>query len=195
MPEPANLNLQALADLYRRLLIEIGEDPERAALKRTPMRAAAALREMTRGYDQTVATVLNGAIFSEEFDDMVIVRDIEFYSLCEHHLVPFFGRAHVGYLPKGKIVGLSKIARLVEMFSRRLQVQERMTHEIAHALNDTLEPRGVAVMIEAQHLCMMMRGVEKQSAKMVTSAVLGLFRDRPATRQEFIDLIRGNGAR
>jgi len=139
---------------------------------------------------QDVATVLNKAIFEEEYDDMIIVRDIEFYSLCEHHLVPFFGKCHVGYLPDGRIVGLSKIARLVEMFSRRLQVQERLTHEIAHALEEAIQPRGVAVVMQARHLCMMMRGVEKQGSQMVTSAVLGAFRERDRTREEFMALLR-----
>jgi GTP cyclohydrolase I len=140
-----------------------------------------------------VETVLNQAVFSEEFDDMVIVRDIEMYSLCEHHLVPFFGSVSVGYLPQGKILGLSKIARVVDMFSRRLQVQERLTHQIAHAINDAIEPRGVAVVVEAKHLCMMSRGVEKQHSSMVTSCVLGAFREDHATRQEFMELLRGNG--
>jgi len=182
-----------LQELYRQILIEIGEDPDREGLARTPARAAQALRDFTRGYGQDVSTVLNRAIFSEEYDDMVIVRDIEMYSLCEHHLVPFYGCVNVGYLPQGKIVGLSKIARVVDMFARRLQVQERLTHEIAHALNDAIEPRGVAVVIQARHLCMMSRGVEKQHSSMVTSCVLGAFRDDHSTRQEFMELVRGNG--
>ena len=176
--------------LYRGLIEAIGEDPDREGLRQTPKRAAEALRFFTKGYGQDVPTVLNNAIFQEQYDDMVIVRDIEFYSLCEHHLVPFFGRCHVGYLPGGKIVGLSKIARLVEMFSRRLQVQERLTHEIAHALEEAIQPRGVAVVMQARHLCMMMRGVEKQNSQMVTSAVLGAFRDRQRTRDEFMALLR-----
>ncbi len=179
-----------LAELYRQLLIEIGEDPDREGLAKTPERAARALRDFTRGYQQDVPTVLNQAIFSEQFEDMVVVRNIELYSLCEHHLVPFFGSAHVGYLPNGRIVGLSKIARLVEMFSRRLQVQERLTHEIAHALQGAIEPRGVAVVIEAKHLCMMSRGVEKQHSSMITSCVLGEFRENRATREEFFNLVR-----
>jgi GTP cyclohydrolase I len=182
-----------LADLeghYRALLEAIGEDPEREGLLKTPQRAAEAFRYFTKGYRQDVATVLNKAIFEEEYDDMVIVKDIEFYSLCEHHLVPFFRKCHVGYLPGGKIVGLSKIARLVEMFSRRLQVQERLTHEIAHALEEAIQPRGVAVVMQARHLCMMMRGVEKQGSQMVTSAVLGAFRERDRTREEFMSLLR-----
>jgi GTP cyclohydrolase IA len=175
---------------YRGLIEAIGEDPDREGLRETPKRAAEALRYFTKGYGQNVETVLNHAVFEEEYDDMVIVRDIEFYSLCEHHLVPFFGRCHVGYLPGGKIIGLSKIARLVEMFSRRLQVQERLTHEIAHALEEAIRPRGVAVVMQARHLCMMMRGVEKQGSQMVTSAVLGAFRERDRTREEFMSLLR-----
>ena len=183
--------MEALARLYRDVIAQVGEDPNRTELQRTPARAAAALRELTRGYRQTVDQVLNGALFATEYDDMVIVRDIEFYSLCEHHLLPFFGVVHVGYLPRGKIVGLSKIPRLVEMFSRRLQVQERMTHEIAHTLHEAIGARGVAVVVEAQHLCMMIRGVEKQNSKLVTSAVLGLFRSDARTREEFMNLLRG----
>jgi GTP cyclohydrolase IA len=175
---------------FRALLEAIGEDPNREGLRQTPKRAAEAFRYFTKGYQQDVTTVLNKAIFAEEYDDMVIVKDIEFYSLCEHHLVPFFGKCHVGYLPGGKIVGLSKIARLVEMFSRRLQVQERLTHEIAHALEEAVQPRGVAVVMQARHLCMMMRGVEKQGSQMVTSAVLGAFRERDRTREEFMSLLR-----
>jgi GTP cyclohydrolase IA len=182
---------ERLAELYRQMLLEVGEDPDREGLEKTPDRAARAFLDFTRGYRQDVSTVLNQAIFTEEYDDMVIVRDIEMYSLCEHHLVPFFGSVHVGYLPQGKILGLSKIARLVEMYSRRLQVQERLTHEVAHALNDAIAPRGVAVVIEARHLCMMSRGVEKQQSSMVTSCVLGAFREDRATREEFMTLVRG----
>jgi GTP cyclohydrolase I len=178
---------------FHALLEAIGEDPTREGLRATPKRATEALRFFTKGYQQDVKTVLNNAIFMEEYDDMVIVKDIEFYSLCEHHLVPFFGKCHVGYLPNGKIVGLSKIARLVEMFSRRLQVQERLTHEIAHALEEAIQPKGVAVVMQARHLCMMMRGVEKQSSQMVTSAVLGAFRERDRTREEFMSLLRTDG--
>jgi GTP cyclohydrolase IA len=183
-----------LEELYREILREIGEDPDREGLARTPARAAKAFRDFTRGYDQNLSAVLNNAIFSEEYDDMVIVRNIELYSLCEHHLVPFFGSAHVGYIPQGRIVGLSKIARLVDMYSRRLQVQERLTHEIAHAIHDAIQPRGVAVVVEARHLCMMSRGVEKQQSSMVTSCVLGSFRSDRATREEFMSLLRaGSG--
>jgi GTP cyclohydrolase I len=182
-----------LEELFREVLIEIGEDPDREGLSRTPLRAAKAMRDFTRGYGQSIEQVLNQAIFSEEYDDMVIVRNIEMYSLCEHHLVPFYGSVHVGYLPSGKIVGLSKIARVVEMFSRRLQVQERLTHQIAHALQDAIGPQGVGVVVEAKHLCMMSRGVEKQHSSMVTSCVLGSFRTDPSTRQEFMRLVCGTG--
>ena len=175
--------------LYREIIREIGEDPEREGLLRTPRRAAEAMKFMTRGYTETVEEVLNEAIFHEEYDDMVILKDIEFYSLCEHHLLPFFGRCHVAYLPSGKVIGLSKIARLVDMFSRRLQVQERMTAEIAQALEEAIEPRGVAVVCEAKHMCMLIRGVQKQYSSMVTSHVSGAFRDDPRTRTEFMELL------
>jgi GTP cyclohydrolase IA len=181
---------ERLAQLYRELLLELGEDPEREGLLRTPERAARALLDLNRGYTQDLQTILNGAVFEEEYDDMIIVRDIEYYSNCEHHLVPFFGSVHVGYIPAGKIIGLSKIARLVEMFSRRLQVQERMTHQIAHCLEEAIQPYGVAVVVEGQHLCMMARGVEKQNSKMITSAVLGSFREDRRTREEFMQLLR-----
>ncbi|NLC58310.1 MAG: GTP cyclohydrolase I FolE [Armatimonadetes bacterium] len=179
-----------MKEQYRRILEEIGEDPDREGLVKTPLRAAESMKFLTRGYHQNIEEVLNGAIFEEPYDDMVIVRDIEFYSLCEHHLLPFFGRAHVAYLPNGRIIGVSKIARVVEMFSRRLQVQERLTHQIAHALHEALQSRGVGVVMEAQHLCMMVRGVEKQNSKLVTSSVLGLFRSDARTREEFMSLLR-----
>jgi GTP cyclohydrolase IA len=182
-----------MEELYRQFFVEIGEDPEREGLVKTPHRAAEAMRFLTQGYRQDVQTVLNGAIFAEEYDDMIIVKNIEFASLCEHHLLPFMGQCHVGYLPAGKIVGLSKVARVVDIFARRLQVQERLTHQIAHALDEAIQPRGVAVVMEARHLCMMIRGVEKQTSKMVTSAVLGAFREDRRTRDEFIELLRGNG--
>lgn len=179
----------------REVLLELGEDPEREGLLRTPERAARALVDFTRGYRQSVQDVLNQAVFTESVDDMVLVRNIEMYSLCEHHLVPFFGSAHVAYLPDGKIIGLSKIARIVELYSRRLQVQERLTHEIAHAIEEAIAPRGVGVVIEARHLCMMSRGVEKQQSSMVTSCVLGSFRSDRATRAEFMSLVHnGRGA-
>jgi GTP cyclohydrolase I len=185
--------MDALAELFQRALVEIGEDPEREGLVKTPSRAADALRFLTRGYEQDVKEVLNNAVFTEPYDDMIIVKNIEFASLCEHHLLPFVGVCHVGYLPAGKIVGLSKIARLVDVFARRLQVQERLTHQVAHALDEAVQPRGVAVVMEARHLCMMIRGVEKQTSKMVTSAVLGAFREDRRTRDEFMQLLRGNG--
>jgi len=178
---------------YRGILSFAGEDPAREGLLRTPHRAAEALKFLTQGYAQDVQTLLNGAIFHEDYDDMVVVRDIEFYSLCEHHLLPFFGKAHVAYIPNGRIVGLSKIPRLVDMFSRRLQVQERLTIQIAEALEEALQPQGVAVVLEGSHMCMLMRGVQKQQAVMVTSHVKGVFRTDRATRQEFMALVKGDG--
>lgn len=175
-------------------LKELGEDPTREGLERTPARVAKAYQYLTSGYDQRVEDILNDALFTEEYDEMVVVKDIDYFSLCEHHLLPFFGRAHIAYMPSRKIVGLSKIPRLVEMFSRRLQVQERLTTQIAHTINDVLQPRGVAVVIEGLHLCMLMRGVEKQNSKAVTSAMLGAFRDRPETRAEFMELIKSRGS-
>ena len=176
--------------LIEQLLKELGEDPSREGLARTPDRVEQALKYLTSGYTKNVGEILNGALFVEEYDEMVVVKDIDFASLCEHHLLPFVGKAHVAYMPHKKIVGLSKIPRLVEMFSRRLQVQERLTTQIANSLNDALQPRGVAVVMEAIHLCMLMRGVEKQNSKAVTSAMLGAFRDRPETRAEFMELIK-----
>jgi GTP cyclohydrolase I len=178
---------------YLGLIAGIGEDPLRDGLLKTPRRAAEALRFLTRGYEMDVADVLNDAVFDEEYDDMVVVKDIEFFSLCEHHMLPFYGRVHVGYIPDGKIVGLSKIPRLVDMFARRLQVQERLTKEIAEALENALHPKGVAVVIDGMHMCMMMRGVEKQNATMITSHVMGEFRQDRATRSEFMSLVKGNG--
>ena len=176
--------------LVEQLLKELGEDPHREGLVRTPERVAKAMQYLTSGYDQNVDDILNGALFVEEYDEMVVVKDIDFFSMCEHHLLPFVGKAHVAYMPHKKIVGLSKIPRLIEMFSRRLQVQERLTTQVATTLNDALQPRGVAVVVEAVHLCMLMRGVEKQNSKAVTSAMLGAFRDRPETRAEFMELIK-----
>jgi GTP cyclohydrolase IA len=179
-----------IANLIAELLKELGEDIGREGLDKTPERVEKALRYFTSGYSQDVKEVLNGAMFVEEYDEMVIVKDIDFSSMCEHHLLPFVGKCHVAYLPDRKIVGLSKIPRLVEMFSRRLQVQERLTTQIASTLNEALQPRGVAVVMEAIHLCMLMRGVEKQNSKAITSAMLGTFRERPETRAEFMELIK-----
>jgi GTP cyclohydrolase IA len=179
-----------IANLIAELLKELGEDTGREGLDKTPERVEKALRYFTSGYSQDVKEVLNGAMFVEEYDEMVIVKDIDFSSMCEHHLLPFVGKCHVAYLPDRKIVGLSKIPRLVEMFSRRLQVQERLTTQIATTLNEALQPRGVAVVMEAIHLCMLMRGVEKQNSKAITSAMLGTFRERPETRAEFMELIK-----
>ncbi len=181
-----------IASLVAELLKELGEDVQREGLDKTPERVEKALRYFTSGYGQDVKEVLNGAMFVEEYDEMVIVKDIDFFSLCEHHLIPFFGRCHVAYMPNRKIVGLSKIPRLVEMLSRRLQVQERLTTQIANTLNEALQPRGVAVVVEAIHLCILMRGVEKQNSKAITSAMLGAFRDRPETRAEFMELIKSS---
>ena len=181
-----------IAKLIEQLLKELGEDAQREGLAKTPERVEKALRYLTSGYDARVEDVLNDALFVEDYDEMVIVKDIDFASLCEHHLLPFVGKCHVAYMPKRKIVGLSKIPRLVDMFSKRLQVQERLTTQIANALNEALEPRGVAVVMEAIHLCMMVRGVEKQNSRAVTSAMLGGFRDRPETRAEFMELIKSS---
>lgn len=174
----------------RTMLGILGEDPEREGLKKTPHRVAKAMSFLTSGYQSNAGQILGDAIFQEECDEMVMVRDIELYSMCEHHMLPFAGRAHVAYLPKGKIVGLSKIPRLVDMFARRLQVQERLTQQIAQALAEHLQPRGVGVVIEAYHFCMMMRGVQKQSSKTITSCMLGRFRDPGMTRQEFLELLK-----
>ncbi len=179
-----------LEGLFTDLLKNLGEDPNRQGLVKTPSRAAKAMQFLTSGYHQNVDKILNEAIFDENYDEMVIVKDIEFYSLCEHHILPFWGRCHVGYLPRKRIVGLSKIPRLVDMFSRRLQVQERLTREIAEALETALEPRGVAVVIEGQHLCMMARGVQKQAPKMTTNVMRGTFRDDSSTRAEFLRCIQ-----
>ena len=181
-----------LEDLVKQTLIEIGEDPDREGLVKTPERVARSLKFLTRGYTQDINEVINGAIFSQDCDDMVIVKDIEFYSLCEHHMLPFFGKCHIGYIPKGKVFGVSKLARLVDVFARRLQIQERMTQQIAQQIFEIIEPEGVGVVVEAQHLCMRMRGVEKQNSQMVTSSMLGSFRKETATRMEFLSLINAN---
>lgn len=179
-----------MEELIRRLLVELGEDPDREGLLRTPARVAAAFQFLTKGYHEDVDVVVNDAIFSEDHNEMVICRDVDFFSLCEHHMLPFFGKAHVAYIPNGKIVGLSKLARLVEVYARRLQVQERLTVQIARKLNEILEPQGVAVVLEATHLCMVMRGVEKQNSSTITSSMIGVFNNNPATRAEFFSLIR-----
>ena len=181
-----------LEDLVKQTLIEIGEDPDREGLIKTPERVARSLKYLTRGYTQDINKVINGAIFTQDCDDMVIVKDIEFYSLCEHHMLPFFGKCHIGYIPKGKVFGVSKLARLVDVFARRLQIQERMTQQIAQQIFEIIEPEGVGVILEAEHLCMKMRGVEKQNSKMVTSSMLGSFRKETATRMEFLSLVNAN---
>jgi GTP cyclohydrolase I len=177
------------SQIYAELLSRIGEDPARDGLLRTPERMEKAMAFLTRGYKQTVQDVVHEALFDVDYDEMVIVKDIEFYSLCEHHLLPFFGRAHIAYLPARKVVGLSKVARIVDLFARRLQVQERLTQQIAEAIHDAVHPQGVGVVLEGQHLCMMMRGVEKQSSHTVTSSMLGVFKTQLQTRSEFLSLI------
>jgi len=174
----------------REVLAAIGEDPGREGLQKTPERVEKALRFLTQGYAQQPEALLNKALFTVEYDEMVIIKDIDVFSLCEHHLLPFFGKAHVAYLPQGKVVGLSKIPRLIDMFARRLQVQERLTVQVAEAIRDTVQPRGVGVVIEAMHFCMIMRGVEKQNSVAVTSCMLGSFRDQLQTREEFLSLIK-----
>ena len=174
------------------ILRELGEDPAREGLEHTPERVEKALRYLTAGYQMDIQKVLNGALFTVKYDEMVIVKDIEFFSLCEHHMLPFFGKVHVAYIPNKRVIGLSKIPRLVDTFARRLQIQERLTSQIAHAIEEKIQPQGVAVVIEAQHLCMMMRGVEKQHSRAVTSAMLGVFRSAQ-TRNEFLSLVQTNG--
>ena len=178
-----------IEQLTHSLLKEIGEDPNRDGLLRTPSRVAKSWEFFSRGYNQNLEDIVNNAIFEEDAKDMVIVRDVEFFSLCEHHLLPFFGKAHVGYIPNGKVIGLSKIPRIIDMFSRRLQVQERLTHQVAEALQDVLNPIGVAVVMEGRHMCMQMRGVEKQNSFASTSAMLGQFRKSSETRSEFLSII------
>ena len=179
-----------MVEEIRSILTQLGEDPTRDGLQNTPKRVDAALRFLTSGYRMSVDELVNKALFDVAYDEMVIVRDIEVFSLCEHHLLPFFGKAHVGYIPNGRVIGLSKIPRLVDMFARRLQVQERLTMQIAETINDKIHPRGVAVVIEAQHLCMIMRGVEKQNSVAVTSSMLGMFKENQNTRNEFLNLVR-----
>ena len=184
-----NMNQDKVTTLVRELLVEIGEDPQREGLVNTPRRVAEALNFLTSGYRTDLARLINGAIFTQQTNSMVIVKNIEVYSLCEHHVLPFFGRCHIGYIPRGKVFGVSKLARLVDMYARRLQLQERLTEQISQEIMDSIGAMGVGVMIEARHLCMMMRGVEKQNSMMVTSSVLGTFRESVATRQEFLALI------
>ena len=179
-----------MEEQIRFILKSLGEDPDREGLRKTPSRVAAALTYLTHGYHEDPDTVINDAIFTEDYEEMILQKDIDFFSLCEHHLLPFFGKAHVAYIPHHKIVGVSKLARLVDLYARRLQVQERLTNQIATTIMEKLNPHGVAVVIEAQHLCMRMRGVEKQNSLMVTSSLLGAFRNRQETRNEFMNLIR-----
>jgi GTP cyclohydrolase I len=180
---------ESIASMMKKILSKIGEDPSREGLVRTPDRAEKALRFLTSGYQTDVQSIVNGALFNQKVDEMVVVKDIEFYSMCEHHLLPFFGTMHVAYLPKDKVIGLSKIPRIVDMFARRLQLQERLTQDVAQTIQDVLEPRGVGVICEARHFCMMMRGVEKQHSGTVTSAMLGAFREGKETRDEFLSLV------
>lgn len=183
---------EELADLYRHLILGLGENPKREGLQNTPERAAKAMQFLTRGYAQSLEEIINGAVFESETDEMVLVKNIELYSLCEHHLLPFIGKCHIAYLPNGKVLGLSKFARIVDMYARRMQIQESLTRQIANAVQQATDAQGVAVVIEARHLCMMMRGVEKQNSSMTSSVMLGGFRDNPTTRQEFLMLV-GSG--
>ena len=187
--QPMPVPIDPIAGTIRELLAGLGEDPDREALLRTPTRVAESLRFLTQGYGVDVRDVIRDAVYAEPYEEMVLVRDVEVYSLCEHHMLPFYGRAHVAYMPRGRIVGLSKLPRVVDVFARRLQVQERLTTQIAGALDEALHPYGVAVVIEAFHLCMMMRGVQKQNSQTVTSALTGVFRSDPKTRSEFLELI------
>jgi len=188
--EPATLTSASLEELARELLVRLGEDPGRDGLLRTPERMARALQYLTKGYQEDPERILKDALFEVSYDEMVIVKDIEMFSLCEHHMLPFYGKVHVAYIPKGRVIGLSKVPRLIDIFARRLQVQERLTTQIAETIQRAIAPQGVGVVIEARHLCMMMRGVEKQHSAAVTSSMLGVFRDELDTRQEFLSLIR-----
>jgi GTP cyclohydrolase I len=190
MATPKPTPIDPIAQLVDSLLVELGEDPDRQGLKDTPDRVSRALRELTDGYDVKPEDVVAGAVFDQDYDEMVVVKDVPFYSLCEHHMLPFFGQCHVGYLPKGKVIGLSKIPRLIEVFAHRLQIQEQLTNQVAEALEAAVAPRGVGVVVEARHLCMEMRGVETPGGRMITSCMLGTFRRDPRTRAEFLDLVR-----
>ncbi|HTD95734.1 MAG TPA: GTP cyclohydrolase I FolE [Edaphobacter sp.] len=192
--ESTALESVSTQELYREILTRIGEDPNRDGLLRTPERMEKSMTFLTRGYTMDITKVLHDALFDVDYDEMVIVKDIEFFSQCEHHLLPFFGKAHIAYVPNGKVIGLSKIPRLVDVFARRLQVQERLTRQIGDAITEAIHPQGVAVIMEAQHLCMMMRGVEKQHSLTVTSAMLGVFKTQLQTRNEFLSLVRRNGS-
>ena len=189
----AALSAVTTQEIYAEIIRRVGEDPARDGLIKTPERMEKSFEFLTQGYTQTVEEVLHNALFDVDYDEMVIVKDIEFYSLCEHHLLPFFGRAHVAYVPQGKVIGLSKVARVVDVFARRLQVQERLTRQISDAIEEAIHPQGVAVIMEAKHLCMMMRGVEKQQSTTVTSAMLGVFKTQLQTRNEFLSLVRSTG--
>ena len=188
--EPVTLTSASFEDLVKEMIVRLGEDPTREGLTLTPERSHKALKFLTKGYNEDPETLLKGALFHEKYDEMVIVKDVEMFSLCEHHMLPFFGKVHVAYIPNGRVVGLSKIPRLIELFSRRLQIQERLTTQIAEIIQRVIEPQGVGVVIEARHLCMMMRGVEKQHSAAVTSSMLGSFRESEETRHEFLSLIR-----
>jgi len=191
--EPVSLTGATFQELLREMIVRLGEDPGRDGLLRTPERMQRSLEYLTKGYREDPDKLLKGALFNVDYDEMVIVKDIEMFSLCEHHLLPFFGKVHVAYIPKGKVIGLSKLPRLIDIFARRLQVQERLTTQIAETIQRAIEPQGVGVVIEARHLCMMMRGVEKQHSSAVTSSMLGAFREEKETRDEFLALIRGKG--
>jgi GTP cyclohydrolase IA len=188
--DPEEVSLEDMMASVRQIILGVGEDPDREGLLKTPKRVAESMRFLTSGYNQSLDDIINGAIFDEGHNEMVLVRDINFFSMCEHHMLPFMGRAHVAYIPNQKVVGLSKLARIVDMYSRRMQVQERLTRQVAEALQEVLEPRGVAVVMEASHMCMVMRGVQKPGAWTVTSAMLGAFQEDQRTREEFLNLIR-----
>ncbi|QTF91485.1 GTP cyclohydrolase I FolE [Halomonas sp. BM-2019] len=182
---------EEIANHYRQIILALGENPEREGLRDTPKRAAKAMQFLNHGYLQSLEDIVNGAVFESETDEMVLVKDIELYSMCEHHLLPFIGKCHIAYLPSGRVLGLSKFARIVDMYARRMQIQENLTRQIAEAVQQVTQARGVAVVVEAKHLCMMMRGVEKQNSSMTSSVMLGAFRDNPSTRQEFLTLVNG----